>query len=122
MNRQSLVWRREREGLRGFVRLVSRIFLRRALVGEPQVRDQALSRLRWRSFLHHLRTPGKPMKTHIILAKTTLPITAARLGAAAKTLLPFLLLLVLPAGVQGQFDYTINNGVVTITRYSGPGG
>ena len=36
--------------------------------------------------------------------------------------LPLLLLLALPAVVQAQFDYTINNGTVTITQYTGSGG
>jgi formylglycine-generating enzyme required for sulfatase activity len=39
----------------------------------------------------------------------------------ASWLLP-LLLLALPAAVQAQFIYTINNGTVTITGYTGPGG
>jgi len=33
-----------------------------------------------------------------------------------------LLLLMLPAVVQAQFNYTTNDGTLTITRYSGPGG
>jgi hypothetical protein len=36
--------------------------------------------------------------------------------------LPLLLLLALPAVVQAQFDYTTNNGTITITGYTGPGG
>jgi hypothetical protein len=32
------------------------------------------------------------------------------------------LLLTLPAVVQAQFTYTINNGTITITGYTGPGG
>jgi len=43
-------------------------------------------------------------------------------GAGATKLLPLLLLLTLPVGVQAQFTYTINNGAVTITGYTGPGG
>src|SRR5437762_8068932 len=35
--------------------------------------------------------------------------------------LPLLLFLV-PATVQAQFDYTTNNGTITITAYTGPGG
>src|SRR5665213_1607685 len=31
-------------------------------------------------------------------------------------------LLALPAVAQGQFDFTINNGTITITGYTGPGG
>src|SRR3981189_1690467 len=37
-------------------------------------------------------------------------------------LLRVLLLLSLPAVAQGQFDYTTNNGTITITGYTGPGG
>ena len=37
-------------------------------------------------------------------------------------LLPFLLLLLLPARVQAQFNFTTNNGTITITLYTGPGG
>ena len=37
-------------------------------------------------------------------------------------LLPLLLLLTLPAAVQAQFSYTTDNGTVTITGYTGPGG
>jgi hypothetical protein len=38
-----------------------------------------------------------------------------------KVVLP-LLLLVLPAVVQAQFAFTTNNGTITITKYTGPGG
>ncbi|MHC1765213.1 MAG: leucine-rich repeat domain-containing protein [Verrucomicrobiia bacterium] len=37
-------------------------------------------------------------------------------------LLMLLLLMMLPTGVQAQFIYTINNGAITITGYTGPGG
>jgi hypothetical protein len=33
-----------------------------------------------------------------------------------------LLLLILPVLVQAQFNYTVENGTVTITKYTGPGG
>ena len=33
-----------------------------------------------------------------------------------------LLVLTLPVVAQGQFGYTINNGTVTITAYTGAGG
>ena len=42
--------------------------------------------------------------------------------AARGGMLLLLLLLTLPAVVQAQFTYTINNGTVTITGYTGPGG
>ena len=38
------------------------------------------------------------------------------------SLLPLLLLLTLPAVVQAQFNYTTDNGTITITGYTGPGG
>ena len=37
-------------------------------------------------------------------------------------LLSLLLFLALPALVQAQFTYTTNNGTITITGYTGPGG
>jgi hypothetical protein len=36
--------------------------------------------------------------------------------------LPVVLLLALPAGVQAQFNFTTNNGAITITWYTGVGG
>jgi hypothetical protein len=44
--------------------------------------------------------------------------------AARAAILAILLVLwlALPAVVQAQFTYTINNGTVTITKYTGPGG
>jgi hypothetical protein len=46
---------------------------------------------------------------------------AARAGMLLLPLL-FLLLLSLPALVQAQFTYTVSDGKVTITGYTGPGG
>ena len=40
---------------------------------------------------------------------------------AARTAMLLLSLLTLPAVVQAQFNYTINNGTITITGYIGPG-
>ena len=37
-------------------------------------------------------------------------------------LLPALLLFALPAVAQAQFNFTTNNGAITITKYTGPGG
>jgi hypothetical protein len=42
--------------------------------------------------------------------------------AWAACLLPLMLLLALPAVVQGQFNFVTNNGAITITKYTGPGG
>jgi len=48
---------------------------------------------------------------------------AIRLRAVCtRSLLPLLLVLLLPAVVQAQFSYTINDGTITITGYGGPGG
>ena len=65
------------------------------------------------------------MKDETCIARTTCPKTmAARLRIAwAVRILPLLLLLMLPAAVQAQdFTYTTNNGAITITGYTGPGG
>src|SRR5206468_563411 len=40
----------------------------------------------------------------------------------AARLLPLVFLLTLPAVVQAQYTYTTNNGTITITEYTGPGG
>ncbi len=63
------------------------------------------------------------MKTHNSFSAPIWPNTVAgRLRTAcAVTLLP-LLLLTLPAVVQAQFNYTTNNGTITITKYTGSGG
>ncbi len=64
------------------------------------------------------------MKTQTLTARIACPKrTAGRLRTACATrLLPLLLLLALPATAQAQFTYTVNNGAVTITGYTGPGG
>jgi hypothetical protein len=38
-----------------------------------------------------------------------------------KLLLPVLVLLTLPAGVQAQSTFTTNNGAIAITGYTAPG-
>jgi len=44
-------------------------------------------------------------------------------GSFFRRLLPaLLLLLALPEAVQAQFTFTTNNGTITITKYTGPGG
>ena len=40
----------------------------------------------------------------------------------AARLLPLLLVLALPAAVQAQYNFTTNNGAITITGYTGPSG
>ena len=40
----------------------------------------------------------------------------------AARMVMLLLLLALPAAVQAQFTFTTNNGAITITKYTGPGG
>ncbi|MGA2867045.1 MAG: leucine-rich repeat domain-containing protein, partial [Verrucomicrobiota bacterium] len=64
------------------------------------------------------------MKPETSVATTSYPkAKGIRLGSACAThLLPLLLLLALPAVVEAQFAYTTNNGAITITGYTGPGG
>ena len=45
-----------------------------------------------------------------------------RVRISASWILPLLLLSLLPAVVQAQFTFTTNNGTLTITGYTGPGG
>ena len=63
------------------------------------------------------------MKTQTSFANTACWKTGTgRLTTACATkLLPLLLLLILPATVQAQFNYTTTNGTITITRYTGSG-
>src|SRR5262245_50977113 len=44
-----------------------------------------------------------------------------RLGFSVR-LLPLLMLFAIAAPAQGQFNYTNDNGRITITKYTGPGG
>ena len=55
---------------------------------------------------------GRPNRPHQRLSRRSL----------ALWILPLLLLLALPSAAQAQFTYTTNNGAITITGYSGPGG
>jgi formylglycine-generating enzyme required for sulfatase activity len=51
------------------------------------------------------------------------PTTRQRLNApGVMRILPLLLLLILPILAQAQYEYTVANGSVTITKYTGPGG
>src|ERR1035438_234233 len=43
-------------------------------------------------------------------------------GRSRQSLLPLLLLFTLPAVVQAQFQFITNNGVITVTKYTGSGG
>ncbi len=58
------------------------------------------------------------MKTQNALSNRAGRLTTA----CAKRLLPLLLLLALPGAVRAQFSCTTNNGTLTITGYTGPGG
>ncbi len=68
--------------------------------------------------------PISTMKTNASLTKTTwLQHMAGHVRTAcAANLRPLLLLLLLPAAVQAQYTYTTDNGTITITGYTGPGG
>ncbi len=64
------------------------------------------------------------MKTQTLISRITWPKTMAGLlrTACAARLLAWLLLLALPAVGEAQFNYTADNGAITITGYTGPGG
>jgi len=63
------------------------------------------------------------MKTKSSFAKIANPNTVAvRLRTGCVARLVVLLLLALPAAAQAQFTYTTNNGAITITGYTSPGG
>jgi BspA type Leucine rich repeat region (6 copies)/Immunoglobulin domain len=62
------------------------------------------------------------MNTNTTLSKESWIQLNQRQAARTGILLLLLLLLTLPTVVQAQFNYTINNGAVTITGYTGPGG
>ncbi len=64
------------------------------------------------------------MKTQTLISRITWPKTMAGLlrTACAARLPASLLLLALPAVVEAQFNYTADNGAITITGYTGPGG
>jgi BspA type Leucine rich repeat region (6 copies) len=66
----------------------------------------------------------KPMRTEIFNTGTTGPrATTTRLRTAGETrLLALLLLLTSALLVEAQFNYTTNNGTITITGYTGSGG
>ena len=61
------------------------------------------------------------MNTKTTLSKVSWLQLNQRRATRTATLL-LLLTLALPAAVQAQFNYTINNGTITITGYTGPGG
>ena len=62
------------------------------------------------------------MKTPDSIARTTCPRTMARRLRSASASGMLWLLLTVPAAVQAQFNYTTNNGTITITGYTGPAG
>ena len=59
---------------------------------------------------------------YTLSAKRARGETSGLRAACATGLLPLLLLLALADVVQAQWNYTINNGTITITEYTGPGG
>src|ERR1019366_8575678 len=61
------------------------------------------------------------MNTYTTLSKRSLIQLYERRAARAGILL-LLLLVALPCAVQAQFTYTVSDGKVTITGYTGPGG
>ena len=65
---------------------------------------------------------GKNMKTQKSFAPTTNPNISAGCFTTACVTRLLLLLLALPAVVQAQFNFTTNNGAITIIKYTGSGG
>src|SRR5687767_8739555 len=63
-----------------------------------------------------------PRRSHLhrAVSEKQLPVRTACVARLWPLLL--WLLLTLPAVVQAQFSYTTNNGTITITGYTGPGG
>ena len=57
-----------------------------------------------------------------LIEKETHPNTLAGRSRTAGATSLLLLLLALPAAVQAQYSYATNNGTITITGYTGPGG
>lgn len=78
--------------------------------------------------MHARRTNARDHKTttHSAFNSPHIPPRLNPTAVAAKGSLPrlfaLLLLLMLPAAVQAQFNYTTNEGTITITGYTGPGG
>ena len=72
---------------------------------------------RWIALIH-----GDNMKAKSAVVGTISPNTVATCfrTACVSRILPMLLFLALPAAVQAQFNYTTNNGTITITGYTGP--
>jgi hypothetical protein len=70
---------------------------------------------------------GRPHSAGEVLHYTALRQLIMRMNAANNSfsffpgarLLPLLLLVVLPSVAQAQFNYTTNNGMITITKYTG---
>src|SRR5271170_1574707 len=59
----------------------------------------------------------------VALAHTVLTERSFPLGSrAVRLILLLLLLLAVPVAAQAQFTFTTNNGAITITGYTGPGG
>ena len=69
-------------------------------------------------FLHSL---GKRRKTAIVV-KVSMISLGLVCRVSASWAMSLLLLLALPSVAQSQFDYSTNNGTITVAGYSGPGG
>ncbi len=62
------------------------------------------------------------MSPSLMAARTRLGFVLSQAGACRNVCFSALFLLALPSAVQAQFSYTVNNGAITITGYTGSGG
>ena len=65
---------------------------------------------------------GVPAIGHARMEVSSRKGLPVRPGHAARLLLTLVLFLTLPAVVQAQFTFITNNGALTVTGYTGPGG
>jgi hypothetical protein len=89
--------------------------------------DTAARDKKMRSLVYNCPSTEKlrPANSGTSLTKNTYSKTIARhlRTACATILLQLLLFLLLPAAIQAQdYTYTTNNGTITVTGYTGPGG
>src|SRR6266567_1054841 len=66
--------------------------------------------------------PTESGRSQKLASRDVVPVWLRLRTAWTTRLVSMLLLLTLPAAVQAQFNYTTNNGTITITGYTGLGG
>src|SRR5262245_39753922 len=83
--------------------------------GTPRATDARRRRIR------NLLLPCRVVGANAACVDDMKPIVT-KLTRGARLISALLLILTLPAVVQAQFNYTTDNGTITITGYIGPGG